>query len=92
MTKEEQLLEQKKRIEQELADIKKKAAKKKRDEEKFCRNVFGASKEEVALRLEKGEKATSLIERYLKAAGCNEITLERFEGYVRGKEQKAENQ
>lgn len=90
MTKEEQLLEQKAKIEQELKDIKKKKDAEKRAEEKLARKVFGVSKEEAVFLVDAGRTARQLIERYLRAKGDTEITLERFEGYVRMLEQRAE--
>ena len=90
MTKEEQLLEQKKRIEQELVSLKKKKQAEKRAEEKISRKCFGKSTEEVQFRLEEGAKAMELIKRYLTAKGITEISLERFEGFVRGAENKVQ--
>lgn len=89
MTKEEQLLEQKAKIEQELKDIKKKKDAEKRAEEKLARKVFGVSKEEAVLLVDMGRTARQLIERYLRAKGDPDLSLERFEGYVLNLERRA---
>ncbi len=90
MTREEQILEQKKKLDAELASIKKKKLAEKRAEEKLCRKYFGASAEEVQLQLDNYKRAGQLIARYLRAKGAQEISLDKFEGYVRGAEQKNE--